>query len=297
MLNETYLFKKVMREITPLTANDCFSIFSRRKKEFTFPLHTHEEMELNLILGGAGTQRIIGDHMGDITDAELVLVGSNLPHGWFTNGSGDKEILEVTIQFNRELFSQNFLEKNQLLPIRKLFENAKRGILFSPEVIASVAPHIIALEKKNGFDSFLQLLSLLHELSIAQNSRYLSDPSFSKEIMSYDSSRLETAFDYMNRKYGSPITLTDIARVANMSEAAFSRFIKTHTGYTFTENLTEIRFGHVTRLLISTQQSIAEIAYKCGFNNMANFNKLFKRRKGCTPKEFKGNFNRERVLV
>lgn len=297
MLNESYLFKKVMREITPLTNNDCFSIFSRRKKEFTFPLHTHEEMELNLILGGAGTQRIIGDHIGEIADAELVLVGSNLPHGWFTTSSTDKEILEVTIQFNRELFSQGFLDKNQLLPIRQLFDHAKRGILFDPGTVKAIAPAIIALEKKSGFDSFLQLLSLLHDLSIARNSQYLSDPSFCKEIISYDSGRLEKAFDYMNRRYGSPITLTEIARMVYMSEAAFSRFIKMHTGYTFTENLTEIRFGHVTRMLISTQQSIAEIAYKCGFNNMANFNKLFKRRKGCTPKEFKGNFNRQRVIV
>ncbi|HMI01073.1 MAG TPA: hypothetical protein VK541_01250 [Pedobacter sp.] len=44
----------VIREITPLTPNDCFTIFSRAKKEFDFPLHSHEEMELNLILNAAG---------------------------------------------------------------------------------------------------------------------------------------------------------------------------------------------------------------------------------------------------
>src|ERR1035438_9661426 len=40
---------KLLREITPLTQGDCFTIFSRNKKEFDFPLHTHEEYELNYI--------------------------------------------------------------------------------------------------------------------------------------------------------------------------------------------------------------------------------------------------------
>jgi AraC-like DNA-binding protein len=78
-----------------------------------------------------------------------------------------------------------------------------------------------------------------------------------------------------------------------MSEASFSRFIKAQTGFTFTENLVEIRLSNVARMLVSTELTIAEIAYHCGFNNMANFNKLFKRRRGCTPKEFRMNYNRQ----
>lgn len=297
MLNDCYQFKKVMREITPLASHDCFSIFSRKKAAFNFPLHTHEEMELNLIIKGAGLQRIVGDHIGEVGEVELVLVGPNLPHGWFSQTSLEEDALEVTIQFSKELFSQDLLDKDQFRSIKKLFEAAKRGISFAPATIALVKDRIIALEKRTGFDSFLQLLSLLHDLSIARNADLLSDPSFSKEMVSYDSRRLERAFELMNRKFGHPITLGEIAQVANMSEASFSRFIKAHTGLTFTENLTEIRLGHVARMLISTQQTISEIAYKCGFNNMANFNKLFKRRKGCTPKEFKLNFNRQRVFI
>lgn len=291
------MFKDVIREITPLTPNDCFTIFSRRKTEFTFPLHSHEEMELNLILDAAGTQRIIGDHIEDISDTELVFVGPNLPHGWFTHKCKSESILEVTIQFNKELLSQSFLEKNQLISIRKLFEGAKRGILFAPETVKPIAERIIALEKKNGFDSFLELLSILHDLSISRNTRMLSDTTFSKETMKYDSRRLERVFDYMNKNFEEQITLSDVSKIANMPEASFSRFIKIHTGYTFTESLTEIRLGHVSRMLIDTTQSVAEIAYRCGFNNMANFNKIFKQRKGCTPKEFKRNFYGQRVFV
>ena len=75
----------IIREITPLTQNDCFTIFSRVKKEFSFPLHYHEEMELNLIINAKGARRIVGDHIDNIDDLELVLVGPNLYHAWFTH--------------------------------------------------------------------------------------------------------------------------------------------------------------------------------------------------------------------
>jgi len=291
------MFKEIVREITPLTQNDCFTLFSRKKAEFTFPLHTHEELELNLILNAAGTQRIIGDHMDEIDDIELVLVGSNIPHGWFTHHCKSPEIHEVTIQFNKELFPQVLIQKNQLINIKKMFEDAKRGILFSPENIQRIAPRILNLDKKFGFDSVLELLSILHDLSIARNSRMLSDITFTKENYTFNSRRLERVFEYLHRDFSKKVTLTDVAKIANMSEESFSRFIKIHTGFTFTENLTEIRLGHVSRMLIDTSYSVGEIANKCGFQNMANFNRIFRQRKGCTPKEFKQKYIGQRVFV
>ena len=291
------MLKKLIREITPLTDNDCFTVFSRTKSEFTFPLHSHEEMELNLILGASGTQRIVGDHIGEVGDEELVFVGPNLPHGWFTHKCTSGDIHEVTIQFNRDLLCESFLEKNQMLHIKKLFENAKRGIAFAPATIRAISSRIVNLDKKADFDSILELLSILHDLSTARNTTLLSDITFSKETVDYDSRRLQQVFDYINKRFSEPITLREVARLAHMSEASFSRFIKQHTGFTFTEKLTEIRLGHVSRMLIDTTQSIAEIANRCGFNNLSNFNKIFRQHKGCTPKEFKKTFNGQRVFV
>ncbi len=52
----------VMREITPLTPGDCFTIFSRVKEKFDFPLHYHDEYELNLILNAKGAKRVVVGH-------------------------------------------------------------------------------------------------------------------------------------------------------------------------------------------------------------------------------------------
>lgn len=280
-----------MREITPLTSSDCFTIFSRVKSEFDFPLHSHEELELNFIMNAKGAKRVIGDHIAEIEDYELVLVGSNLPHVWQTHKCRSKEIREITIQFHKDLFDDKFLRRNQMSFIRNMLERSAKGILFSRETAQQIYPRLAILGQKHGFDSVLELLSILHDLSVSRNMHTLSDASFSNAEFSYNSRRIDKAFEYMNQNFQKNITLPEIARLVNMTDVSFSRFFKTRTGITFIDSLLELRLGNASRLLIDTTQSVSEVAYNCGFNNISNFNRLFKKKKGCTPKEFRENYS------
>jgi len=287
----------VMREITPLTPGDCFTIFSRVKQKFDFPLHYHDEYELNLILNAKGAKRVVGGHIEVIDDVELVLVGPNVYHAWFTHQCQSESITEITIQFHKDLFDDKFLRRNQLSFVKNMMERAQRGILFSPETTILLKGRIQSLNKKNGFDSVLELLSILHDLSISRNMKTLSDSSFSNEQLHYNSRRIEKVFEYMNAHYNMQITLAEVAKIANMPEASFSRFIKKRTGKTFIDSLNEIRLGHASRMLIDTTNTVAEIAYKCGFNNISNFNRIFKRKKFCIPKEFRETYTGNRVFI
>jgi len=283
---------KLLREITPLTQGDCFTLFSRVKKDFDFPLHYHEEFELNFIQNGNGAKRVIGDHMEEIDDLELVLVGPNLQHGWFTHKLKGQPLHEITIQFHRDLFDDKFLHRNQMSVIRKMFEKSLKGILFSRETTDAIMPRIFALTEKHGFDSVLELLSVLHDLSTSRNIRILSNTTFNNtETISYNSRRVNTVMEYLNKNFHKDVSLSEIAKLIAMSEVAFSRFFKLRTGKTFVDTLNEVRLGHASRMLIDTTQSINEIAYRCGFNNMSNFNRIFKKKKNCTPKEFRLAYN------
>ncbi len=281
----------ILKEITPLTSSDCFTIFSRTKTEFDFPLHYHEELELNLIINAKGAKRMIGDHMEEIDDIELVLVGTNLPHVWKTHKCKSKDIHEVTIQFHKDLFDEKMLRRNQLHFIRDMFDKSKRGILFSKATAKQLSGRLRELSNKQGFDSVLELMSILHDLSISRNMRLLSDASFSNVQQSYSSRRVEKVMEYMNSNFDKQVLLADAAKISNMTEVSFSRFFKSHTGISFIDSLLEIRLGHASRLLIDTNQPVSEVAYNCGFNNISNFNRLFKKKKGCTPKEFKENYS------
>ncbi|MBC7866939.1 MAG: AraC family transcriptional regulator, partial [Gloeobacteraceae cyanobacterium ES-bin-316] len=200
--------KNILREITPLTQGDCFTLFSRIKADFDFPLHYHEEFELNFISNAKGAKRVVGDHLEEIEDLELVLVGSNLQHAWFTHKCSSKEIMEITIQFHKDLFDEKFLFRNQLNFIRSMLEKSSRGILFSKETTQQLAPRIMALNQLHGFDSMLELMSILHDLSTSRNFRLLSDASFntnSNESSNYHSRRIEKTLEYMNKNFDKQV--------------------------------------------------------------------------------------------
>jgi transcriptional regulator GlxA family with amidase domain len=101
----------------------------------------------------------------------------------------------------------------------------------------------------------------------------------------------------MLANYSNEVRLSDVADLVGMTEAAFSRFIKQRTGRNFIDSLNDIRLGHATRMLVDTTHSIAEISLVCGFNNLSNFNRIFKKKKGCTPREFRENYKGSRFFV
>ncbi len=289
----------ILREITPLTQSDCFTYFYRAKSDFDFPLHYHDEIELNFIKNARGAKRIIGDHVEEIGDIELVLVGPGLPHGWFGSGFPKNQIEEITIQFHKDFFDERFLQKNQLSFIRNMLRRSLRGILFSAETTKRLEPRIFSLGKKQGFDSVLELLSILHDLSISREFRTLSDSGFSDtEVFSYNSRRIEKVMEFMHSSFYKQINLSEAAKITSMTDSAFSRFFKLRTGMTFIDCLTEVRLGHASRMLISTTKTIAEIAYSCGFNNISNFNRIFRKKKGCTPRELRESYDQgTRVFI
>ncbi|TAN01896.1 MAG: AraC family transcriptional regulator [Chitinophagaceae bacterium] len=289
----------LLHEITPLTENDCFLFFAREKETFDFPLHYHEEFEINFISHASGAQRIVGSHAAEIGDIELVLIGSNLPHVWLTHHCQSRKIEEITIQFHKDFLDDNFLARNQLLSIKRMFEESARGILFPETITLQIAPRIRGLTQKQGFEAVLELMSILHDLSIARNVRLLSDIPFNNRNESKfgASKKVQTALQYINENLGGTVTIKDIAKLLRMPEAPAGRFFKKHTGSTFKDILNDARVGNASRLLIDTTQSINEIAYTCGFNNLSYFNKLFKMKKDYTPKEFREKFSGTRIFI
>jgi AraC-like DNA-binding protein len=289
---------KAYNEITPLTSNDCFVVFSRDKSKFTFPLHYHEEFELNFIENAGGTKRIVGNSIELIDDLELVLVGSNVPHGWFdTEATAFQDVREITIQFHKDLFDEKFLNRDQMSLIRSMLERSRNGISFPKATIKNIRNSLELLSQKKGFHSVIEFVSILHELSLSKNTKILSSMTLADEDMTYESKRMEKVMNYLKANYEHKITLEEVTEVMNMTKISFSRFIRKRSGKTFTEFLNDIRLSHASRLLIDTQQTIAEVSYKCGYNNLSYFNRTFKRKHKITPKEFREAYAGSRTFV
>ena len=296
MIN-TELFK----EVSPLSSKDCFILIERQKTNFNFPIHIHPECELNFIENAKGAQRIVGDSIEEIDEEELVLVTNpHLEHAWKEYRNVSKNIHEITIQFHPDLLTDTFLNKNQMISIRQLFRHAERGVAFSRESIAKVRPVLQTLTCENdSFYSLIKLLIILHELSIDKGMRELSTGQFAANVMHQHSAdeSLGRVMDYLSRHYSEVIRLSEVAEMVNMSESSFCRFFKQHTSKSFIDFLTDIRLGAASRALIDSSLSIAEIGYDCGFNNLSNFNRIFKKKKGVTPSEFRDNYRKNKTII
>jgi len=288
----------ILREVTPLSKRDCFMIFSRVKQHFTFPIHVHAEFELNFIENGAGAKRVVGDSIEEIGDLELALItGSGLEHGWLDHKCTSQEIKEITIQFHGDLFNEELLQKNQFRTVKEMFEKAVYGVTFSKKAIEQIKDRLYSLASESqGAHSVLKLFGILYDLSLS-SMRELSSRAFNEQEQHYDSRRIERAYNYMLTNYNKEIRLADVASLVGMTEVAFSRFIKQRTGRNFIDSLNDIRLGHATRMLVDTTHSIAEISIICGFNNLSNFNRIFKKKKGCTPREFRENYKESKFFV
>ncbi|MDL2212805.1 AraC family transcriptional regulator [Bacteroides sp. OttesenSCG-928-E20] len=289
----------IIREITPLSDKDCFYIAERYKTEFTYPIHSHKEYELNFTEKAAGVRRIVGDSVEIIGDYDLVLIGSEgLEHVWEQHTCCSKEIREITVQFSSDLFFKSFLNKNQFHSISIMLERAKKGIAFPMAAILKIYPMLDTLaSEKQGFYAAIKFLSIMYELSLFEDMRTLSSSSFAKIGIQSDSRRVQKVQNYINEHYKEEVRLNSLADMVGMTPVSFSRFFKLRTGKSLSDYVIDIRLGFATRLLVDSTMTIAEVCYECGFNNLSNFNRIFKKKKDCSPKEFRENYRKKRKLV
>ena len=278
---------------------DVLYIADRHKKEFTYPIHNHEVYELNFVEHAEGVRRIVGDSSEVIGEYDLVLITSpDLEHVWEQNDCQSQDIREVTIQFDFDFSDASIFGRNPFNSMRKMMVEAQKGLCFPMDAIMKVYQQIDTLSSlKDGFYAFQQFLAILYELSRCEGARPLATSSYAKVDVASDSRRVLKVKNYINENYRHEIRLADMASLAGMSPSAFSRFFKLHTGRNLTDYIIDMRLGYASRQLVDSTDSIAEISYGCGFNNLSNFNRIFRKKKGCSPSEFRENYHKTRIII
>lgn len=291
---------KVLREITPLGENDFMYVADRRKKEFDYPIHVHDILELNFVANAAGCRRVVGDSSEVIGDLDLVLITSpNLEHVWEQHECKSDDIHEVTIQFRLDFDTPtSWFQTNPFKSINRMLIRAKRGLAFPKEAIMMVYHRLVKLSKiEDSFYTVNEFNIILYELSKFDDARELASSSFAKVDTSIESKRVLKVKKYIDEHYRDEISLELLANLVGMTPTAFSRFFKLSTGKNISEYIVDIRLGHAARRLVDTTDSISEICWTTGFNTLSNFNRLFRKRKNCNPTEFREKYQKTKIIV
>lgn len=289
----------VIKEITPLSEKDCLYVAERIKSEFVYPIHNHNEFELNFIERASGVLRVVGDSTEIISAYDLVLITSkDLEHAWLQGECTSNNIREITIQFTSDFLSSTLLRKNQFESIQKMFNQAQLGVCFPLETIIKVYHLIESISKeKDGFYSVMNFYSLLYELSKSANARVLASSSYARAEVNAESRRVKKVQDYINNNYHETIRLKELSDLVGMTPVAFSKFFKIRTGINISEYIIKMRIGFATGQLLNTTNSISEICFECGFNNLSNFNRMFRKLKSYSPKEFRELYQKKRTII
>lgn len=283
----------IYREITPLKEPDVFVVLDSFKNGFDYPIHNHPEFELNLVAGMSGT-RIVGDSIERYQDYDLVLLGPYLYHKW----DGDQALQDsgqpyrvITIQFGMDLFTGHLFQKERFYKIRKLLQESARGIKFQGKTFEEAMKMMVALTEDKGFASIICFLELLDLLSRSTEATHLVSEGFTPQALKSESKRIQHVYSYILKNFDDQnIKISDLAALVNMSTSAFSHFFQKYTFKSFTQFLVDVRLGHACKLLLSTDETINQICYRSGFNNVANFNRLFKKYRKCTPQEYRRRY-------
>ena len=98
---------------------------------------------------------------------------------------------------------------------------------------------------------------------------------------------LERLFKYIEDNFTKKVNLDEAAQILHFNKSYFCRYFKKHTGMNFVEFINSMRVQEAKSLLASTNSSVMEIAFKCGFTNVRTFNREFKRIVGMTATKYK----------
>ena len=252
--------------------------------------HFHPEIEICFTVKSNG-RRFVGNQISDYQENDLVMFGSNLPHGFTTEVFSSQVVIQMTDDF----LGQSFIESPELRTIKNLFRYARRGLEFKGKSKRKAIKIIRKLINKQGMYQLLLLLELLQVLAEGQDWEEICSEEYAIDFNVAHLGRIKIVYDHIMSHFTEEVRIKEISDKLNISEAAFYKFIKNQTKKTYTQIINEFRISYASKLLMNSDKTISQICFESGYNNLSYFNRKFKEIMRQTPHEFRGNYINRKV--
>ena len=268
---------------------NSFACRRYRTPDFETSWHKHEECELILITEGNGTA-MIGDFVGEYKTGDIYFIGSDIPHSFrkrYHKMIGDA----IVAHFKKDVFGEPFF----LLPeIKSMFTflNKSDAIQLTNKLKKEIAVILVEMENAKGYQRINLLLQALQKMSTSANYTKLTQ-DFSSPDNNINPA-IEKIIEYSFKHYLEPLTLQQVAEIAEMSIPTFCRFFKKNIKKTYFNFLQDLRVSHACKLLTNTNKPVLDCCYESGYNSWAHFSKQFKQIKKITPSMYRREFVEKR---
>lgn len=262
-----------------------FRCLEWKEKDFDCPHHFHPEIEITQIVASRG-ERLVGDCFDTFAPGDLAMFGSGLPHFYKNWKSGNAH--SRCLQFLPDAFGDKFFDLPEFAAVRSLIQDASRGVRFSPPIRKEGCRLITRLFKMPTSARRLgALMELLDVLSSDNKRQQIASLDFRVPEDNQQSRQLEQILNYIDANWQQKIETADVAAVAGLHPQSLSRYFRRNLGMTYQQYLIELRLSRSARELLETKRLVSDIAFSCGFNNLANFNRLFLARYETSPSSYR----------
>lgn len=262
-----------------------------RQPYFYDKLHQHPEIQLSCILEGEG-KLIVGDYIGRFGPGDIFLLGQNVPHVFrsddlYYQPDETSHSHSIILFFDLRAFGEAFWAAEEMQEVKEFFEQMNgcyRVNLTAPD---SFREQVRQLQHKHNLEKVVSALQLVDTLMHQATLQRLNLADQMHNLSEREGKRMEQVLEFLVEESHRPLTLEEVASVANMSREAFCRFFKERTRKTLITFLNELRLSNACQALLHSDQTIASIAFTCGFANLSHFNRVFVKTIGITPREFR----------
>lgn len=252
--------------------------------------HRHRQIELTWIEAGVGT-RFVGDAVEPFGPGDLVLLGPNVPHGWVSaTRRGQPRVAATVVQFVPELLADPLLP--ELARVAPLVARAGVGLRIQGRAFREATRHLLRMRDVGPFARLAALIEVLGTLDrYAHTHRRIASSALPgagpADPSAHGKRRIDVTIDWIHRHLGREIRVADLARVAHVTPAAFSRYFRREVGKTCTRYVNDLRCSEARLRLETSDRPVAVIARECGYGTLSHFNRQFRLRYGTTPSHYR----------
>ena len=280
---------KVVPFTVPHIRREAFRVQEDHLPHFYDKLHQHPETQIMLILQGEGTM-IAGDYVGRFEPGDVFLIGSGQPHVFRNDQSyyesDEIKARSVSIYFNESYTGQEFWQLDEMQDVRTFIGKAGKGYRLDGPDCDTIRMILLELRKLEGLEKLISFLSVLKIFATSKDLVPLGLATLNRSYSSTEERRMNDILQFTFRESQRKISVDEVAHVASLSKEAFCRYFKSRTLKTYSTFLNEVRISNACKLLIEGQLSVAQVCYQSGFNNLSNFNRMFRKITGKTPSAY-----------
>jgi len=274
------LTKRICRDA--LVYGNCISeiislAYINDSKDWRFALHKHEDhCELIYVSSGEGTYSMDQEQY-EIQAGDVVILNCGVGHVQISNP--DNPIVAWNLSFQVHGFDG--LPENHILP------EGARAVMPSGNLQSSFEEccQMLFDEMKNKLEGYEEMSFLWAERLLLLSKRLwqMSDETLKKQKVQL----VDQVKEYIDQNYKQEINLEKLAAQFHISKYHISHQMKTKYKISPIDYVIERRLGEAQNLLCTTNDSITEIAKNVGYDNINYFNRLFNKRLGLSPTEFR----------